>query len=207
MNGRMYDANLDGFLSPDNYIQDSYNTQSFNRYGYVWNNPLVLNDPSGELIFTAIAITAAIFAIGNVAAQAIAGNIDNFWDGVGYFFQGAITGALVAGAAMLVSSVPILGPVIKFAATMNAASQSFSVLSGIGYGLITGDWERLGKTRELFLGNFYLDENRTFFGGILQGVSRHSYESLQTNIGIGFRIFEMDWEMLIKFSILEERHL
>jgi len=50
MNGRMYDAQLGRFLSPDNFIQDPYNTQSFNRYGYVWNNPLSYNDPSGEIV-------------------------------------------------------------------------------------------------------------------------------------------------------------
>ena len=50
MNGRLYDPQLGRFLSPDNYVQDPYNTQSFNRYGYVWNNPLVAADPSGEII-------------------------------------------------------------------------------------------------------------------------------------------------------------
>ena len=50
MNGRMYDANLGRFLSPDNYIQDPFNTQSYNRYGYVLNNPLKYVDPSGEII-------------------------------------------------------------------------------------------------------------------------------------------------------------
>ena len=40
MNGRMYDAKLGRFLSPDNYIQEPFNTQNFNRYGYVLNNPL-----------------------------------------------------------------------------------------------------------------------------------------------------------------------
>ena len=49
MNGRMYDANLGRFLSPDNYIQDPFHTQNFNRYGYVLNNPLKYVDPSGEL--------------------------------------------------------------------------------------------------------------------------------------------------------------
>lgn len=49
MNGRMYDPQLGRFLSPDNYIQNPYNTQNFNRYGYVLNNPLSYNDPSGEL--------------------------------------------------------------------------------------------------------------------------------------------------------------
>ncbi len=48
MNGRLYDPNLKRFLSPDNYIQDMTNTQNFNRYGYVLNNPLMYWDPSGE---------------------------------------------------------------------------------------------------------------------------------------------------------------
>ena len=49
MNGRLYDPLLHRFLMPDNYIQDPYNTQNFNRYGYVLNNPLRYTDPSGEL--------------------------------------------------------------------------------------------------------------------------------------------------------------
>ena len=48
MNGRLYDPNLKRFLSPDNHIQDIANTQNFNRYGYVLNNPLLYVDPSGE---------------------------------------------------------------------------------------------------------------------------------------------------------------
>ena len=39
MNGRLYDPLLHRFLSPDNFVQDLSNTQNFNRYGYVLNNP------------------------------------------------------------------------------------------------------------------------------------------------------------------------
>ncbi|NMH87390.1 RHS repeat domain-containing protein [Flavivirga algicola] len=49
MNGRMYDPQLGRFLSPDNYIQEPFNTQNYNRYGYVLNNPLMYTDPTGEL--------------------------------------------------------------------------------------------------------------------------------------------------------------
>ncbi len=49
MNGRMYDPQLGRFLSPDNYIQNPYNTQNYNRYSYVLNNPLMYTDPSGEM--------------------------------------------------------------------------------------------------------------------------------------------------------------
>lgn len=48
MNGRLYDAKTHRFLSPDNYIQDPTNTQNFNRYSYVLNNPLKYTDSSGE---------------------------------------------------------------------------------------------------------------------------------------------------------------
>ena len=48
MNGRLYDPKLRRFLAPDNYIQNPYNTQNYNRYGYVLNNPLLYVDPSGE---------------------------------------------------------------------------------------------------------------------------------------------------------------
>jgi hypothetical protein len=36
-----------GFVSADPYIQSPYNTQSYNRYSYVMNNPLKYTDPSG----------------------------------------------------------------------------------------------------------------------------------------------------------------
>ena len=50
MNGRIYDPQLKRFLSPDNFVQDPHNTQSYNRYGYVWNNPLQYIDPSSEIV-------------------------------------------------------------------------------------------------------------------------------------------------------------
>jgi RHS repeat-associated protein len=47
MGGRVYDPALGRFLSADILVQAPYDTQSFNRYSYVLNNPLSLNDPSG----------------------------------------------------------------------------------------------------------------------------------------------------------------
>ena len=48
MNGRLYDPAMHRFLSPDNNLQDPLNTQNYNRYAYVLNNPLNNTDPSGE---------------------------------------------------------------------------------------------------------------------------------------------------------------
>jgi len=47
MNGRVEDAILGRFLSPDPHVPDPSNPQSYNRYSYVNNNPLSLVDPSG----------------------------------------------------------------------------------------------------------------------------------------------------------------
>jgi len=50
MNGRIYDPTLDRFLQADPFIQAPKNSQSFNRYAYVWNNPLSYTDPSGYFV-------------------------------------------------------------------------------------------------------------------------------------------------------------
>ncbi len=47
MNGRIYDPLIGRFMSADPYIQAPYNLKSFNRYSYVWNNPLRLVDLNG----------------------------------------------------------------------------------------------------------------------------------------------------------------
>jgi RHS repeat-associated protein len=48
MNARLYDPMLHRFLQVDNYIQDPTNTQNYNQYGYVLNNPLMYTDFSGN---------------------------------------------------------------------------------------------------------------------------------------------------------------
>ncbi|CCN48800.1 putative Rhs family protein fused with Integrin alpha N-terminal domain [Vibrio nigripulchritudo MADA3029] len=47
MNGRVYDQTLGRFVSADPIIQAPFVTNSFNRYAYVWNNPLKYIDPTG----------------------------------------------------------------------------------------------------------------------------------------------------------------
>ncbi|MBP7140668.1 MAG: hypothetical protein KBA71_02080 [Opitutaceae bacterium] len=47
MNGRVYDPVLGRFLSADPFVDDAADSQSYNRYSYVSNNPLNHTDPSG----------------------------------------------------------------------------------------------------------------------------------------------------------------
>ncbi|RUO37890.1 hypothetical protein CWE15_11050 [Aliidiomarina taiwanensis] len=47
MGGRTYNPVLGRFMQADPFIQSGANTQNYNRYSYVLNNPLSYTDPSG----------------------------------------------------------------------------------------------------------------------------------------------------------------
>jgi RHS repeat-associated protein len=47
MKGRVYDPSQRRFISPDPLVSAPSNAQSYNRYSYVWSNPLNFTDPSG----------------------------------------------------------------------------------------------------------------------------------------------------------------
>ena len=48
MNARIYDPSLGRFLQADTIVPSIYNSDAYNRYSYVYNNPLSLTDPSGH---------------------------------------------------------------------------------------------------------------------------------------------------------------
>jgi len=64
MNGRLYDPLIARFLSPDNYVQQPFNSQNFNRYSYCLNNPLKYVDPDGELF--GLLVSATINLVKNI---------------------------------------------------------------------------------------------------------------------------------------------
>jgi len=80
MNVREYDPLVSRFLSPDPYIQAPDYSQSFNRYSYVWNNPLKYTDPSGELAqFAWFRMLIYPFMVGSDFVANVVSGTENPW--------------------------------------------------------------------------------------------------------------------------------
>lgn len=116
MNGRLYDPLLRRFLNADENFQDIFNTQNYNKYGYVLNNPLMFSDPSGEffvflglgvLFWKAVIIGAAIGLASYTVGLAVTGNIKqwNIGGALKSMFWGAVSGAVTFGIGSIFSVV------------------------------------------------------------------------------------------------------
>jgi hypothetical protein len=122
------------------------------------NNPVSSIDPDGQFVLSLL-------------AKIIAGDIDNAGD----VFRTILTGSITDPINLIGASNPV-----------NQISTSVGILSGLGNGLLNGDWDRLGNTGKIWLGNFYTDNNRPILDEIWQGVSRNTWEGTQTKVGYNY---------------------
>lgn len=125
MNGRLYDAHLKRFMAPDNYIQDPTNTQNFNRYGYVWNNPLKYTDPSGESISLATGvIIGAVVAMTTYTVTALLADVPFSAEGLmKNAIFGAVSGAVSFGVGELFEGVKSTVLLITAQSAIHGVSQ------------------------------------------------------------------------------------
>ncbi|WP_281284232.1 FG-GAP-like repeat-containing protein [Exilibacterium tricleocarpae] len=113
MNGRVYDARLGRFLQADPFVQFPDSTQSYNRYSYVLNGPLVYTDPSGYFsfksafkIFSAVVISVVTYGAASTwAAGALAGTSIGCSMTASTLIAGAIGGAAAGFVAGVSSAV------------------------------------------------------------------------------------------------------
>jgi RHS repeat-associated protein len=166
MNGRMYDPILGRFLSPDPFVQAPDFSQSFNRYSYCVNNPLIYTDPSGEVFGIDDAlIIAAMAYIGGMQANfsyAAANNTNPFnpgnwnWKSANTYIGiagGAMSGAGIAGYPIPYTQVPGMLP--------NGALQAGIQVSLNGIGNLTD-----GRK---FFDNWYWSAGMGFASGAFSG--------------------------------------
>ncbi len=60
MNARVYDPTIGRFNSADPFVQFMDNLQSYNRYSYTLNNPLLYTDPSGNFVSILAGVAAFV---------------------------------------------------------------------------------------------------------------------------------------------------
>ena len=151
MNGRLYDPLIARFLSPDSYVQEPFNTQSFNRYTYCLNNPLKYVDPDGEIAWWVVA--AVIGGALNVATNYA--QINNAGQFFAYFGVGAVSGALGGAAATYAAGLIGMSGVVGGA------------VAGLANGVVSGS--TLGLANTLLQGGSLSDAFGAAWTGAYKG--------------------------------------
>ncbi len=142
MNGRLYDPLLRRFLNADENIQEPFNTQNYNKYGYVMNNPLMFNDPNGEffqflglgvLFWKAVIIGAYIGFTSYMITAAITNQGVSLAGGLKAIFFGAASGAVTFGIGSVFSTTA--GAATQFAKSLGDAAV---VVKAVAHGVAQG---------------------------------------------------------------------
>jgi RHS repeat-associated protein len=180
---RYYDPELARFLQPDSTVPDPEFSQAYNRYAYVYNNPLKFSDPTGQnpLLIAFIikgaliggSIGAGVSAImgGDPLKGFIAGAIGGAFGGLGSFMglgpvgmglMGAAGGAL---GAVATGGDPLMGAISGGITSGIMAAMQFSPITSFDRLFTEEALKRLvvstsigatvgGTTAEMFGGGF-----------------------------------------------------
>ncbi|WP_181389775.1 FG-GAP-like repeat-containing protein [Leucothrix pacifica] len=153
MKGRLYDPEIGRFISADPHVQAAGDTQSYNRYSYVKNNPLSYTDPSGYFFkklfksigkffkewgrtILAVAVTAFIPGIGGAFISSMIAS--------GGDLQQGIVGALSAGVFGFIGSS--FGPTARLSIAGRTAKVLAHGVAGGAMSVLRG-----GKFKEGFV--------------------------------------------------------
>lgn len=149
MNGRIYDSRLGRFLQADPFVDGVRDTQAYNRYSYLGNNPLNATDPTGFFSLKKVLTIVAIVVISVVTYGAA-----STW-AVGVYGASCTVVCSMATASMI-------GGVVGGAAAGFVAGVSAAAFSGANFkdsiktglkGALTGaisggfgSWANYGQT-------------------------------------------------------------
>jgi RHS repeat-associated protein len=130
MGGRIYDPTLGRFFQADPNIQAPLNSQSYNRYAYVLNNPMSMTDPSGYFFKSLSGFVKKYWRI--IAAAVItyftAGAAAGWAASWGFGAVGTMANSIIAGA--------MTGFIGGAVATGSLKGAMYGALSGAVFGAI-----------------------------------------------------------------------
>ncbi len=172
MNGRLYDPVVSRMLSPDNYVQSPDFSQSFNRYSYAWNNPLVYTDPSGEVLMAPFFLMAMVADYTSNLINGIHDPLGNAYSNV----TSTITGMNNAGRIEIYqnknTSITLGLDPFNLGVSIDATYQSGDVSHTIygGYGFFGANY---GVSRTIKLGDFSLSHGVGYNSGVTNLLSKN----------------------------------
>lgn len=132
----MYDPVVGLVLSVDNYVQNPFSTQDYNRFSYAKNNPLVYNDPYGEWINFVIGAVVGGFSGYRIGkAKGASG-----WSLFFYALGGAVVGTASAGIGSSVAATVGSSMTVSYGGLAGAAigGAAAGATSGVGFAAISG---------------------------------------------------------------------
>jgi len=137
---RYYDPELARFIQPDSTVPDPEFSQAYNRYAYVYNNPLKFTDPTGQFPWAlAAAVMKAVSAFNTLKAICVAVHTGDFRGlavGLACSILGGAIGGQIGGAIANGSQLAMaLGGAIG-AATFTAAFTGGNVARAIGEAVV-----------------------------------------------------------------------
>lgn len=141
MNGRIFDPTLARFTSADPHIQHPGNMQSYNRYSYVLNNPLIYTDPTGYFLKKVFKSIKKAFKkiLKNPIVRAIAAIAVAYLTGV---YEGGIFGNMGWSAATTTmangAAAGFAGGFVGSGGNFKAAMQGAFI--GAAFGYVGGKW-------------------------------------------------------------------
>lgn len=134
MNGRVYDPVLGRFLSADPYVGNPSDSQDYNRYSYVGNNPLSHIDPSGYFKLGDALKIVAVVVVAVVATIVTYGAATGVWT-----TMGGVMSAAAGGSSAAIGAMAAGGFASGFAGSLlNGGSIGDAFKSGVIGGLAAG---------------------------------------------------------------------
>ncbi len=156
---RFYDPDVGRFTTEDNHVAFAGTPQSYNRYTYVFNNPIRYRDPNGEIVWFAplvpyvvAGVKVVAISVGtSLAANTVVNGVTNYSTGKEVFSRdtftrGALKAAILGGIGGPLGG-KITGVILTKAAQWSGRTKALAIGGAVlASGAVTGASSILDQT-------------------------------------------------------------